>query len=1354
MEKLSLQLRLHLLKHCLFVFFLTVLTITFHIEAIASSQPYLADHGVNFAIGNKYLVETDLSIQGPNAVLDFKRTYNSTNSQNGILGYGWSCSFTDQLEIDGGSITRVLSTGRHIAYEEDGNGGWVTQQGKKNTISSISGGYELTKSNGDVHTYDDQGRLTQIQLLNGYLRNFTYSDTQLTTIEDNFGKTLTFTYNIDGRLETLTAPTGTYTYSYLDDNLVSVTRPDSTTRNYHYTDANDAHNLTSVDDEAGFELMSVSYDEQDKVLTSSLAGHKAVTITYESTLSRIVTDEAGNQTSYQLEALNGVARVASSSGPGCTSCDGSGANSSYTYTARQQIESVINGRGYTTTYTYDDNGNRESETEAVGTTEERTITSSYNQTTNLLETITRDSVANPGQQVVTSMSYDTYGNLLTRTESGYNGVLPISQTTTFTYNSDSQLETIDGPRTDVVDVTTLSYYPNTEEEGLNRGYLHTVTNALGQVTTYSNYNALGKPESILDANQVLTTLAYDSNGRLLSSTTGSRIITYQYDDAGRINLVTMPGSRVLYYQYNSDGHMEKIIDSDSNYLAFQYDPVSGQVSRRTVHAADDTLTAEMSYEYDSYGRLYKEINPDADSSFTERGYDDAGNLISHTNELGNETSYGFDGLNRLISTLQPGTVTTSFSYDSHDNQTEITDGNSVTTTFTYDDFGQVISEISPDRGTSSCSYDEAGNLTTRTDGNLVTTFFEYDALNRLVSKSYPQAENDVTYQYDQGQYGIGKLTGMTDSTGSSVYSYNQYGERTSQSRTSDGITVDIGYEYNDNGELDSITYPSGRVVSYNRNNAGYVSSVEDNYETEDTTIVGSVTYSPFGPLSTMNLGNGLSVSREHDLQYHLTASSAGTIFNRNYSYLSNGLVETITDNIILANSQAFSYNELEMLTSASGSYGEVVYTLDGVGNRLTKSVDGTTEPYTYTNGSNRLDQLGDTNPVLFSYDDAGNITSKDDFSFTWDDENRLVSAVDLSGELGSYGFDGNNLRTTKNTSAGTEYFVYGIKGNLLAKLSSAGQVVEEYIYLGEERLALFHYPDTTADLQQVISALKIVSGLSSSVAQDVTGDSKIGLEDAIHPLTESAGDTSPQLYYYTNDHLGTSQILTDSNGLVVWHGDYQPFGEVNTVVNSIGNDFRFPGQYYDSETGLHYNHHRYYDPSTGRYISADPIGLDGGDVNIYSYAGQNPINATDPEGLFIVPMMVSPNTLPTPANKTECDLDKSCLRNCLSEYPGLDIALAMTPAALLNLKSPSQIAKKRPGASSWTSIDRKWPKLPGANPKGGATRPAGTIGRLKPVGTLGTAATAVSTFGTSYGATALMSCVSQCTKCECSNDDS
>ena len=120
-------------------------------------------------------------------------------------------------------------------------------------------------------------------------------------------------------------------------------------------------------------------------------------------------------------------------------------------------------------------------------------------------------------------------------------------------------------------------------------------------------------------------------------------------------------------------------------------------------------------------------------------------------------------------------------------------------------------------------------------------------------------------------------------------------------------------------------------------------------------------------------------------------------------------------------------------------------------------------------------------------------------------------------------------------------------------------------------------------------------------------------------LSTTIGAAQAETYYFHTDHLNTPKVLTDATKQVVWQGNAKPFGETEEVVNAVDNPLRFPGQYFDVETGLNYNYMRDYDASLGRYVQSDPIGLTGG-VSTYGYAGQNPINAYDPNGEFAIPM--------------------------------------------------------------------------------------------------------------------------------------
>ena len=141
------------------------------------------------------------------------------------------------------------------------------------------------------------------------------------------------------------------------------------------------------------------------------------------------------------------------------------------------------------------------------------------------------------------------------------------------------------------------------------------------------------------------------------------------------------------------------------------------------------------------------------------------------------------------------------------------------------------------------------------------------------------------------------------------------------------------------------------------------------------------------------------------------------------------------------------------------------------------------------------------------------------------------------------------------------------------------------------------------------------------IAQSLALNKKGILVASIGDLTGLLSGSYENIYYYINDHLGTPQMLTDQNAIVVWQADYDPFGKATVNDDPDGNgthvtnNIRFPGQYYDQETGLHYNWNRYYDPGIGRYLSPDPIGLDGG-INLYVYVENNPVRFEDPTGLW------------------------------------------------------------------------------------------------------------------------------------------
>jgi RHS repeat-associated protein len=465
--------------------------------------------------------------------------------------------------------------------------------------------------------------------------------------------------------------------------------------------------------------------------------------------------------------------------------------------------------------------------------------------------------------------------------------------------------------------------------------------------------------------------------------------------------------------------------------------------------------------------------------------------------------------------------------------------------------GRVSQTISPDTGTTTYGYDPTGNMITKIDAKGVTISYQYDALNRLARISFP-SDPAISYSYDACLNGKGRLCTMTDASGTTGYEYSPKGQVTKETRVIDGLTYVTQYTYDMNGNPKTMTYPSGRVITYNYTN-GRATGVLNNA----ANLAANISYEPFGGMSSLTYGNGIVGSVTYDNQYRINAIQIAGILNLSYSsYDANGNITGISNTLDSTKNKSFTYDAMDRLSTAtaSGLWGSLGWTYDGVGNRLTEG----TNSYTYVANTNKLSSA---NGNTYGYDSNGNTTGEGSRTFGYNDNQRLIS---LSTAGVAYIYNGNGQRIKKNVNGTIAVFHYSQSGQIMAESNSAGTITAEYVYLN------------------------------------------------IQPLAKIEGANT---YYYHNDHLATPQRMTDSSGTVVWSADYKPFGEATVTVSTITNNLRFPGQYYDSESGLNYNYFRDYNPAIGRYNEADPIGLDGG-LNSFVYVQNNPVNRIDPFGLF------------------------------------------------------------------------------------------------------------------------------------------
>ncbi|OPY67215.1 MAG: putative deoxyribonuclease RhsC [Syntrophorhabdus sp. PtaU1.Bin002] len=1145
-----------------------------------------AGNPVNVGTGNKYEDVLDLSVSTPGIPLEFRRYYNSSLATDGPLGYGWTHNFGVSLQVvQPVPLLRVKikdADGRTLYFSKvfqtyaDGVHFYGESGVKDRLVQLTSGQYQLRRKKDNLtYLFGTDGKLTRISDPNGNYLDLTYDTSGLLTqVTNNFGKSLSIQYT-GTRISSITDPKSqsvSYTYATNGD-LTQVTYPDTQSLSYAYS----THRLTDKRDTAGNLIGNWVYDTSGRVSTYykflvNTVPQERIGFAYGTSEPRTITLTRSTGTAVYTSAVKDGIRVITAI-EGCGATCGGDTHKIFTYDRWVNLTdatSVSGGQSYTTHYAYDEPANfwdRLGEvaqtTEAIGFPEERTTSYTYTHRTDdpfLLTqaTETKASVVSPGQNRVTTTTYDSYGNPASRTETGYalvNGVpTQKTYTTTFQYNSLGQLIQINGPRTDVSDVTTLEYYANDPGQGNNRGRLKTVTDALGHATQYASYDANGNVGTITDPNGVITQLTYDQRNRIKTITNQSTgaLTQYAYDSRGNIASIIPPEGNLIDFTYNLADRLTTITDILGNRISYQYD-VEGNRTGEDIRDPQGTLKKSLAFTFDAYNRLKRIVNPDF--TYTEYTYDDKGNRIAARGPKATSTSFTYDALDRLKMMTQPISTVTNYTYDTQDHQTSVTDPKGNATEYLVDDFGRRNRTISPDTGTTTYLFDEAGNMAQQVDAKGTVINYTYDAVNRATSIQFPaDSTQNITYTYDSPvvTYGIGRLTGRTDPSGTYIFHYDAQGNLVREDKTISGVASTTQYVYNKNNALTSVTYPSGRVVTYSFDQAGRINQVNTTLSGISKTLASSITYLPFGGITGLTYGNNLSLTQTYDNQYRISSSTVGSLLNLVYGYDANGNITSIIDTI-----------------SPSGG-----------------APLETSATYTYKQGSNVLMSISGASPATFTSDTNGNITSENTRVFVYDLLNRLITVSDSGSQIASYTYNALNQRMKKITGTGTTIFHYDPQGHLIAETNNTGQTLVEYVYLGDQLLAM------------------------------------------IRP--------TEQVYYYHTDHLGTPQVLTNSSGAVAWKAAYGAFGAVNITVAGVENNLRFPGQYYDTETGLHYNWNRYYDPKTGRYITADPIGLEGG-INLYPYVGGSPVNYIDPLGLqkkvgrFPAPL-TRPGITPTPDN--------------------------------------------------------------------------------------------------------------------------
>lgn len=1176
----------------------------------------------------------------------------------------WSFDFQPELQIATSSGTPASPSSKATFVSPDGsayvfvlqsNGSWAplttsgqadvdtqlklefigTLPGNLATLNTAVSYWRLTDANDTVwnfqsfprpnSTYYAIGRPTSRTSRDGYKWNYSYNpDGSLLSVADSYGRSATFEWR-KMQITTLAAPTSNsqpismavskvtlpdqtrLQFSYdppaatslspvMPRRLVKVERVDAAaaivdSTTYLYEDSRYPNFFTAVVNHRGERVSNFAFGPLagQAIRAEGPGGADRHQFSYAWTATAMTTTVTGplgkaevytftkTGTGYDFR-LTGISGAVSANTEATSSVF---ATTSASATLASQTDPLLRQ----TTFGYDSQRRTTAVTEAAGTPAARTTTFGYDPLLNLPATITR-------QGLTESRSYSA-GKLASLTLTDTTSItVPYvtggrSRTWSYDWSPTGQLLAVDGPLPGTADREIMTYDA--------AGQLETQVNPLGHVTRVLARNAIGKPLTVRDPNGVDTALTYDALGRVLSVTRdpGPSQSRYamDYDPAGNLTRLTMPTGGWLDYSYDGANRVTRIANDRGEYIVLELNAAGQSVLDKT-HSPDGTVQRQIGRVHDELGRLMRSVG--AGGQTWQIGYDKVGNPVSSTDARGKVTTAGFDLFDRPTMATNPENEAEKFTYTTFDaDLAEFRDGRDLSTTMVVDGFGETVQEASPDRGQIRYWYDAAGRIVQTIDAKGVTTAFDYDAADRPLSEiaSGPGLTTQtVTYSWDStadGNRGIGRLTGISDPSGSEALVYDAQGRVVRRTKVIGPRSYTFSYAYNANGQVTGITYPSGHIIKYVHSIDGRVAKVRALAYAGGPTVqlAGAMIYKPFGPLSGLLQGNGLTLSRSYDANYWLDgiglSGGSGPLLGLTLSRDPNGRVTGVADTAAPQRAASYSYTDSGRLDAASGAWGSDDYSWDANANRVRvdRVVSGTSasDVAILAPGTNRLAEVRDAAGVLargYSYNPAGDITEvtrsgASPIGYSYDARGRLAGVTSGGTLVASYAYDWREQRVSSSSQAGGDrHYLYGEDGELLAEYDAqSGALVREYVWLDALPLALINGPLA-----------------------------------------------NPTYTWITTGHLGEPLLLTDGSGAVVSSVTRDPWGNRVLLAGGDPLDLGYPGQWRDPATGLFQNHHREYDPMTGRYIEADPLGLGGGS-NLYAYVGGDPVNAVDPDGL-------------------------------------------------------------------------------------------------------------------------------------------
>ncbi|MCC5640462.1 hypothetical protein LC593_32470 [Nostoc sp. CHAB 5844] len=1167
-------------------------------------------------------------------------------------------------------VTSTLTVKSARILRKDGTDEYVGLNGGVNyNPADVNYGnvYVLTTKEGVVYEIDAAtGDLLTVTDTNG--NKLTYTDDG---IYSSAGKQVTFERDAQGRIASVKDPMGElirYGYNANGD-LVSVKDQEQFETKFVY-DTTQPHYLKEIIDPLNRSGAKVEYGDDGRLKKTLNATGNSVEIDYDPANSlQTVKDVLGNPTTYEYDTRGNVVRVV----------DALGNQTRMVYDDNNNLLQVTDANNLVTKYEYDDKGNLKSRTEqycGCATVTPETSYYTYDKFGNMTSLVTPT-----GASMI--MKYDSYGQMLSmkdgkgnliqsfsyyanglvRSETDSTGTTvyeyddlgnliqttdPDGSITTMEYDANGKLKRMlqdNGTPNDTSDdeIFTFEYdklgrekfadygdgiWVKYDYEGTGGEWTKLEAPTIGKIER--KFTSDGKLAGWVTADGGTPTFKYDLAGRLWRETdaSGNDVTEYGYDAAGRLTTVKdLQTGATTTKKYDASGRTTEEIDVLNGFTRYFYDPKNGKLTSTergkyikdaSGQLVEDPTVQKQVYRYEYNGLQTTVIDPlNRRTTSVMNDYYLPTETIYTTGQR-EKTSYLYD--NNLqeakdypTKIVDIGSNDRVFEYDELGRLKSATDLGDSKYLYTYGDDGLELI-TSPTGETLRYGYDALGNLAKVTYGDSSFKQMTYRASdNRLETVTLPSGET-ITYQYNDA----GQVTSQTSSTSGSVsFTYTKEGAVKTMT-DSTGITT---YRYDSNKRLEGINSPNGSSISYKYDIVGRIKTLTEKGSATATAYTTEYDYDAFGNLSWIKDPADGITTMKYDLVNRLQERT-----------MPNGVKTT------------YEYDDLDRIKSIfhTNTQGQVLAS-------VTYEREGIGEPSRITRE--------DDSYVLLEYDSALRVEK----------ESYYNAAGQLLKET-SYIYDASGKRQVQSTSGGSRTFNYST-GYQLDTVTETGET-ENYDYDTDGRLTLIERDGKTLDLEHD-SYDRLTQVENETISQtiqyiyDGQGNRVKAVEGAqerrflVAPamggglqstdlITDGSGnlisnyiygggsspfmriDADGNAVYYLTDAMGSVIGLADGSGASSGKLLYDAFGNILSQVggadSDTGGDFRFQGQWLESKSGLYHFRARDYDPTTGLFLSRDPVDIiktAPESFNPYQFVYNNPYIYSDPTGMFTLTELTS-----------------------------------------------------------------------------------------------------------------------------------